>query len=132
MINKVIYMGRIATDLKVRKSKNDKSYVFFNLAVPRTYDNEKIDFINCVVWNSKAENLVEYQSKGNLITIEGSTETYKKDNINMSRCLVEKIVYTENKKAKDESKKEDKAFSPIEESSSKNTENNISNDDLPF
>ncbi|EUD18565.1 hypothetical protein O734_02829, partial [Staphylococcus aureus M0741] len=27
MINKVIYSGRIATDLKLRKSKNEKSYV---------------------------------------------------------------------------------------------------------
>lgn len=53
MINKVIYSGRIATDLKLRKSKNDKSYVFFNIAVPRQFDNDRTDFINCVVWGSK-------------------------------------------------------------------------------
>ncbi|HFN8602461.1 single-stranded DNA-binding protein [Staphylococcus aureus] len=98
MINKVIYSGRIATDLKLRKSKNDKSYVFFNIAVPRQFDNDRTDFINCVVWGKQAESLVNYQSKGNLIILEGSTETYKKDNINMSRCLVEKIIFLENKK----------------------------------
>ncbi|WP_215388426.1 single-stranded DNA-binding protein [Staphylococcus aureus] len=131
MINKVIYSGRIATDLQLRKSKNDKSYVFFNIAVPRQYDNDKTDFINCVVWGKQAESLVSYQSKGNLIIIEGSTETYKKDNINMSRCLVEKVIFLENKKEdKREELEEDNAISPAEED--KATNESISNDDLPF
>lgn len=131
MINKVIYSGRIATDLKLRKSKNNKSYVFFNIAVPRQFDNDRTDFINCVVWGKQAESLVDYQSKGNLIIIEGSTETYKKDNINMSRCLVEKISFLENKK---DNKKgnvaEDDAISPAEED--KGNKQPISDDDLPF
>ncbi|WP_239733828.1 single-stranded DNA-binding protein [Mammaliicoccus sp. M-M49] len=131
MINKVIYSGRIATDLQLRKSKNDKSYVFFNIAVPRQYDNDKTDFINCVVWGKQAESLVNYQSKGNLIIIEGSTETYKKDNINMSRCLVEKTIFLENKKElKIEEIKEDTAISPADED--KGTVKSISDDDLPF
>lgn len=131
MINKVIYSGRIATDLQLRKSKNDKSYVFFNIAVPRQYDNDKTDFINCVVWGKQAESLVSYQSKGNLIIIEGSTETYKKDNINMSRCLVEKVIFLENKKEdKKEELEEDNAISPAEEDQA--TNESISNDDLPF
>lgn len=130
MINKVIYSGRIATDLKLRKSKNDKSYVFFNIAVPRQFDNDRTDFINCVVWGKQAESLVDYQSKGNLIIIEGSTETYKKDSINMSRCLVEKISFLESKKEnKKDDVAEDDAISPAEEDS--NTDKPIS-DDLPF
>lgn len=131
MINKVIYSGRIATDLKLRKSKNDKSYVFFNIAVPRQFDNDRTDFINCVVWGKQAESLVDYQSKGNLIIIEGSTETYKKDSINMSRCLVEKISFLESKKEnKKDDVAEDDAISPAEEDS--NTDKSISDDDLPF
>ncbi|MDF0343812.1 single-stranded DNA-binding protein [Staphylococcus pseudintermedius] len=127
MINKVIYSGRIATDLNLRKSKNEKSYVFFNIAVPRQFDNDKTDFINCVVWGKQAENLVKYQSKGNLIIIEGSTETYKKDNINMSRCLVEKISFLENKK---DDVAEDEAISPVAGGSG--NDKPISDDDLPF
>lgn len=131
MINKVIYSGRIATDLKLRKSKNDKSYVFFNIAVPRQFDNDRTDFINCVVWNAKAENLVKYQSKGNLIIVEGSTETYKKDDINMSRCLVEKITYLENKKKTEDEDNDVKSTIDDETSDSSNTEI-IQDDDLPF
>lgn len=131
MINKVIYSGRIATDLKLRKSKNDKSYVFFNIAVPRQFDNDRTDFINCVVWGKQAESLVDYQSKGNLIIIEGSTETYKKENINMSRCLVEKTIFLESKKEnKKDDVSEDDAISPAEEDNS--NDKSISDDDLPF
>ncbi|HDJ3742778.1 TPA: single-stranded DNA-binding protein [Staphylococcus aureus] len=130
MFNKVMYCGRIATDLNIRKSKNDKSYLFFNLAVSRT-NGEKTDFINCVVWNTKAENLVKYQSKGNLIIVEGSTETYKKDDINMSRCLVEKITYLENKKKTEDEDNDVKSTIDDETSDSSNTEI-IQDDDLPF
>lgn len=130
MFNKVMYCGRIATDLNIRKSKNDKSYLFFNLAVSRT-NGDKTDFINCVVWNAKAENLVKYQSKGNLIIVEGSTETYKKDDINMSRCLVEKITYLENKKETEDEDNNVKSTIDDETSDSSNTEI-IQDDDLPF
>ncbi|HCY8173557.1 single-stranded DNA-binding protein [Bacillus sp. JR_15] len=130
MFNKVMYCGRIATDLNIRKSKNDKSYLFFNLAVSRT-NGEKTDFINCVVWNTKAENLVKYQSKGNLIIVEGSTETYKKDDINMSRCLVEKITYLENKKKNEDEDNDVK--STIDDEKSDSSESDIIQDgDLPF
>lgn len=129
MLNKVLYSGRIATDLQLRKSKNEKSYVFFNIAVARQFDNDKTDFINCVAWGKQAENLVKYQSKGNLIIIEGSTETYKKENINMSRCLVEKISYIENKKNESKS---DEAVSPADEETNSNEDNTITDDDLPF
>ena len=102
MLNRVVYCGRIATELNVRKSKNNKSF------------------------NNKAENLVKYQSKGNLIIIEGSTETYKKDNINMSRCLVDRITYLENKK-------EDSIQSVIDSEEDKNENYDIiSGEDLPF
>ncbi|HDA2618968.1 TPA: single-stranded DNA-binding protein [Staphylococcus aureus] len=125
MLNRVVYCGRIATELNVRKSKNNKSFLFFNLAVPRQND-DKTDFINCVVFNNKAENLVKYQSKGNLIIIEGSTETYKKDNINMSRCLVDRITYLENKK-------EDSIQSVIDSEEDKHENYDIiSGEDLPF
>ena len=129
MLNKVLYSGRIATDLQLRKSKNEKSYVFFNIAVARQFDNDKTDFINCVAWGKQAESLVKYQSKGNLIIIEGSTETYKKENINMSRCLVEKISYIENKKTESKS---DEAVSPADEETNSNVDNTITDDDLPF
>ena len=37
--------------------------------------NEGTDFITITVWNKQAENIVQYQSKGSLILVEGSIST---------------------------------------------------------
>ncbi|UBH09797.1 single-stranded DNA-binding protein [Macrococcus armenti] len=130
MINKVIYAGRIATDLKLGKTKNDKSFIFFNIAVDRKH-HDKTDFINCIAWNKVAENLVKYQSKGNFIIVEGSTETYvDKNNNNNSRCLVENITYTQSNKNEDN--KENDIISTVEHDSNYSKDDLMTDDDLPF
>lgn len=73
MYNKVVLVGRISTDLELRQTNNGKSYCRFNLAVNRM--NEGTDFITITVWNKQAENIVQYQSKGSLILVEGSIST---------------------------------------------------------
>ena len=73
MFNKVVLVGRISTDLELRQTNNGKSYCRFNLAVNRMC--EGTDFITITVWNKQAENIVQYQSKGSLILVEGSIST---------------------------------------------------------
>ena len=73
MFNKVVLCGRISNDLELRQTNNGKSYCRFNLAVNRM--SEGTDFITITVWNKQAENIVEYQSKGSLILVEGSIST---------------------------------------------------------
>lgn len=73
MYNKVVLVGRISTDLELRQTNNGKSYCRFNLAVNRM--NDGTDFIIITVWNKQAENIVQYQSKGSLILVEGSIST---------------------------------------------------------
>ena len=73
MFNKVVLCGRISNDLELRQTSNGKSYCRFNLAVNRM--NEGTDFITITVWNKQAENIVEYQSKGSLILVEGQSST---------------------------------------------------------
>lgn len=73
MFNKSVLVGRISNDLELRQTNNGKSYCKFNLAVNRM--NDGTDFITITVWNKQAENIVEYQSKGSLILVEGSIST---------------------------------------------------------
>lgn len=73
MFNKVVLVGRISNDLELRQTSNGKSYCRFNLAVNRM--NEGTDFITITVWNKQAENIVQYQSKGSLILVDGSIST---------------------------------------------------------
>ena len=76
-MNKVLLIGRITKDLELRHTSNDKAVCDFTLAVNR--DKENADFINCVVWNSQAENLCKYQGKGSLIAVFGElrVDTYE-------------------------------------------------------
>lgn len=73
MFNKVVLVGRISNDLELRQTNNGKSYCRFNLAVNRM--NEGTDFITITAWKKQAENIVQYQSKGSLILVEGSIST---------------------------------------------------------
>lgn len=67
-MNKVVITGRLTKKPELKELKESK-LCEFTLAVNR--DKEKTDFINCIVWNKQAENLVKYQDKGSLIAIFG-------------------------------------------------------------
>lgn len=112
-MNKVILTGRIANNLEIRATSTGKSICDFRLATnrPVTRDGEKVaDFINCRVWNKRAENLAQYQTKGNLIAVIGRMQVEKytdkdgKDRYS-TYVLVEELEYLERKK---EDKQEEK------------------------
>lgn len=105
-MNKVILTGRIANDLELKATTTGKSICEFRIATnrPVNRDGERIaDFINCRVWNKLAENLVKYQTKGNLIAVVGKMQIdrYKdqggKDRYN-TYVLVEDLEYLQRKK----------------------------------
>lgn len=105
-MNKVIITGRIANNLELRATSTGKSICEFRLATnrPVNRDGERVaDFINCRVWNKTAENLVKYQTKGNLITVSGrmQVDTYEDKEGNKkynTYVLVEDLEYLERKK----------------------------------
>lgn len=74
-MNHVSLIGRIASDLELKKTSNGHSVVNFSLAVSRTKDKEKTDFFNCVVWNKGAEAVHLYANKGDLLGISGELHT---------------------------------------------------------
>jgi len=115
-MNKVILTGRIANDLELKATTTGKSICEFRIATnrPVNRDGEKVaDFVNCRVWNKSAENLVKYQTKGNLIAVIGRLQidsyTDKEGNKRYSNyVLVEDLEFLERKKEdKEEEKKED-------------------------
>lgn len=137
-MNKCIITGRIANDLELRATTTGKSICDFRIATnrPTNRDGERVaDFINCRVWNKSAENLVKYQTKGNLIAVIGRTqvEPYT-DKEGKKRSytylLVEELEYLEAKKeAKTEEKNEFENFNATTEVQQ---QFDYTDDELPF
>ena len=73
-MNRVILTGRLTATPELRYTQSNTAYCRFTLAVRGYQDNTQ--FINCEVWKSQAENLCKYQTKGNMIGIEGRIETH--------------------------------------------------------
>lgn len=78
-MNKVIMMGRIASDLELKTTPNGITVCTFRLAVDRNYqkkgEEKATDFFNVVAWRGTAEFIVKWFSKGKMLLIEGEMQT---------------------------------------------------------
>lgn len=105
-MNRVILTGRICKKLELKKLKDDKSVCEFTIATNRI-GQEDADFINCIVWNKQAENLVKYQDKGSLIGVEGQLRSERYEHNGQTKyktyILVSQIEFlSSNKKEEKE------------------------------
>ncbi|WP_445478015.1 single-stranded DNA-binding protein [Lysinibacillus irui] len=79
MINRVVLVGRLTKDPELRYTPNGIASCRFTVAVNRTFKGQngeqEADFISCVAWRKQAENLANFQRKGNLIGVEGRIQT---------------------------------------------------------
>lgn len=78
MINRVVLVGRLVADPELRYTPNGVASCKFRVAVNRSFKNDgeqQADFISCVAWRKQAENLANFQRKGNLIGLEGKIQT---------------------------------------------------------
>lgn len=129
MINKIILIGRISTDLELKMTSSNKSVINFNLAVNRI--NDETDFIPVQLWGIQATNLVQYQHKGSLIAIEGRirVDNYQDNegnNRNKTYILANNVQFLEKKNSEDIKVGDSNLSDSIDLS-----DINI-NDDLPF
>lgn len=126
-MNRVNLIGRITKDLELRHTKNNKAVCEFTIATNRVGGKEA-DFITCQVWDKQAQNLVEYQGKGNLIGVVGElrTETYEVNNTKKYKTyvLVNNVEFLEKKD-----------YVPVDKLTTKTITQdtlNITEDDYPF
>lgn len=100
MINNFTGIGRIVNNLELRTTSNNKSVCQFTIAINDGYgDNERTDFIDCVAWEKRAENICKYCSKGLQVAVSGKlqTDSYEKDGkkIKTTKVLVNEIQFIE-------------------------------------
>ena len=95
-MNKAILIGRLTRDPELRTTPTGRNVCQFSVAVSRNFTNangeREADFINCVVWDKQAENLVKYQKKGNQIAVEGRIQTRNYDDKDCKKFYVTEIL----------------------------------------
>ena len=95
-MNKAILIGRLTRDPELRTTPTGRNVCQFSIAVNRNFTNangeREADFINCVVWDKQAENLVKYQKKGNQIAVDGRIQTRNYDDKDGKKVYVTEIL----------------------------------------
>ncbi len=79
MLNRVILIGRLTSNIELRYSNDQVPYTYFTLAITRQGQRDKTDFIPCVAFRSTAELMARYLSKGSMISVEGRIEVYRNE-----------------------------------------------------
>ncbi|WP_068672303.1 single-stranded DNA-binding protein [Oceanobacillus sp. Castelsardo] len=106
MMNRTILVGRLTRDPDLRYTPTGNAVANFTVAVNRPFKNQEgqqeADFVNCVTWRKQAENLANYQKKGNLIGVDGrvQTRTYEGQDgktVYVTEILAESIQFLESK-----------------------------------
>ena len=80
MLNQTLLIGRIVAEPELRETSTGKKVTSIRLAVPRSYRNEEgvheADFIECSMWNNKAERASDYLKTGDLVLVSARVQTY--------------------------------------------------------
>ena len=74
MLNHVCVMGRIGTDIDLRRTGNNVAVASFALAVDRDFKSggeKETDWFDIVAWRNTAEFIQKYFAKGKQIVISG-------------------------------------------------------------
>ena len=85
MLNQVVLVGRLTSDLEAKELEDGKKVTNMTLAIPRSFKNAEgeyeTDFGECTLWNNIAENTAEYCKKGDIVGVKGRLQTnnYEKE-----------------------------------------------------
>lgn len=110
MLNQDVLVGRLTRNISVNKSNKGFKVATVSLAIPRSFKNSEgiydTDFVDCIAFDTIAENTSEYCHKGDIVGVKGRIQSriIEKDgkNENIMEIICEKITFLS-------SKKEDKA-----------------------
>ena len=115
MLNQVVLVGRLTSDMEVMTSEDGKKYCNMSLAIPRSFKNAEgvydTDFVNIKTFDSIAQNTAEYCKRGDIVGIKGrlQTDSFEKEEgekVFKLNVIAEKVTflssrYNENKNKDD-------------------------------
>lgn len=95
MLNKAILNGRLTKAPELKQTNSGKNVCSFTIAVDRSRDREKTDFIPIVAWNKTAEFVNQWFGKGDLITIVGHIEVRSYEDKNGNKRTATEVIAEE-------------------------------------
>lgn len=110
MLNNVVLVGRLVTDVEIKENENGKKVGIITIAIPRAYKNSEgiyeTDFVDVELWNLVATNTAEYCRKGDSLGVKGRLETYNIEiddtKIKKTKVVADKITFLCSKKESEE------------------------------
>lgn len=111
MLNQIILVGRLTRDITVNKSDNGTKVATIGLAIPRSFKNSEgtydTDFLDCVAFDSIAENTSEYCSKGDIVGVKGRVQSRTIEENDTKKTVMEiiaeKVTFLSSKEKETES-----------------------------
>ncbi len=133
-VNKVILVGRLGRDPEVKYTKSGKAVVNFSIATTEKWGGEDhTEWHNLVAWDKLAEVCGEYLFKGSLVYVEGSLRTRSWEKGGEKRYATDVHVRNMQMLGNGDEKKEEKGYSPREETYPQREEQGpVQEDDIPF
>ena len=99
MLNCVTLMGRLVADPELRTTGTGKSVATFRIAVDRSYqkagEQRQADFITIVAWESTANFVCRYFTKGSMIAVQGSIQTRQYEDSNGAKRTAFEVLARE-------------------------------------
>lgn len=96
MLNRVILIGRLTKDPKLRYTPSGVAVTQFTLAVDRPFTGQggerEADFIPVVTWRQLAETCANYLRKGRLTAVEGRIQVRNYENNEGKRVYVTEVI----------------------------------------
>lgn len=111
MLNQIVLVGRLTSDLEVKELEEGKKETTMTLAIPRSYKNlngeYETDFITCRLWNNIAENTAEYCKKGDIVGVKGRLQSIVEENVLEEKeykmeVVAEKVTFLSSRKSEEE------------------------------
>lgn len=108
ILNQIVLVGRLTRNISVNKSEKGVKVATISLAIPRSFKNLEggydTDFIDCVAFDSVAENTSEYCGKGDIVGVKGRVQsrTIEKDGKTeyLTEIIAEKVTFLSNNQGK--------------------------------
>lgn len=130
MLNIITVMGRLCADPELRRTQSGKAVTSFTIACERDFktDDKKVDYLDCVCWNSTAEFVSKYFGKGRMIAVSGKLQmrdwTDKEGNKRRNaEIIADNVYFADSKNSNADPLDKLVQFENVEE---------IDPDDLPF